>query len=107
MRNLAKALAPFDGQLSEAFAADVAARISVRSFAARLGLREITNLVDADRRHVVELHRIADDFNAADLSHLDLAGLQLAGIRWSEGTRWPESWVETIRRASDPLGGGT
>lgn len=46
------------------------------------------------------------DFTGADLQDMNLAGVSLDEVRWSDATIWPEHWVERIRRASVPLGGG-
>src|SRR5262249_48135718 len=46
------------------------------------------------------------DYAGADLRTVELAGLDLQGVRWSETTRWPPRWENTIREHSVRLPGG-
>lgn len=46
------------------------------------------------------LERVMNDFTDSDLENANLHDINLSGIRWSNRTKWPNEWVDLIRRTS-------
>jgi hypothetical protein len=62
----------------------------------------IRNLVEA----IDALDKAVSDVVDADLTQMNLSGIPLDGVRWSDGTRWPELWEVRVRDNSVPIAPG-
>lgn len=43
------------------------------------------------------LEEALTDLRGADVGRAELKGVPLDGVRWSDGTRWPDDWADRIR----------